>query len=73
MTLLTNPIKRELPGSFDRRSWIVELHPRFVRFRAKRTRRVFDITWDSIWNRAMLIEVERVRQERKEHRRGKTL
>jgi hypothetical protein len=68
MTLLTKTIRRELPRQFDRRSWIVEVHPGFVRFRAKRCKRTYDISWDAIWNRTMLIEAERVRLERRERR-----
>ena len=71
MTLLTKPIRRELPHTYDRRNWIVELHPWGISFRAKRTRRDFPITWDSIWNRAMQIAAEHARQERRQRRAAK--
>jgi hypothetical protein len=69
MTLLTKPIKRELPQTFDRRSWIIELQPWGINFRAKRTRKSFPITWDSIFNRTMLIAAESERREKAERRK----
>lgn len=71
MTLLTKIITRELPGTFDRRQWVTEFHPWGIRFRAKRTRKFFDITWDAIWNKAMMIEVARVRVEKLAARKAK--
>lgn len=64
MTLLTKTIKRELPGTFDRRYWIVELHGWGINFRAKRTRRSYPIKWDSIFNRCMAIAAEQARRDR---------
>jgi hypothetical protein len=71
MTVLTKPIKRELPGTFDRREWIVELHGWGINFRAKRTRRSFPIKWDSIFNRCMAIAAEADKRERAERRKAK--
>lgn len=68
MTLLTKPIKRELPITLDRREWIIELQPFGINFRAKRTRKAFPITWDSIFTKTMLIAAERERKERAERR-----
>lgn len=56
MTMLTKVVRRELPLEFDRRAWISEWHPWGMRFRAKRTRKPFDITWNQVLNRAMEIE-----------------
>lgn len=69
MTLLSKVIRRELPQMFDRRAWLVELHPGFVRFRAKRTRRTYDVPWDSIWGKAMFIAAEQRRLERRARRK----
>lgn len=53
MTILRKPIKRELPERIARRQMIVELHPSFIRFREKRSRTAWDISWESVyWNAA---------------------
>ena len=70
MTLLTKRIKRELPGQFDRRSWLIELESWGLNLRAKRTRRSYPISWDSIFNKAMLIAAEADRKERKARKNG---
>jgi hypothetical protein len=69
MTLLHKTIRRELPQTFDRRSWIVELESWGVQFRAKRTRRSYPIAWSAIWDKAMKIAVEQERKERIERRK----
>ena len=69
MTVLTKPVKRELPGTFDRRSWIVELMPWGINFRAKRSRRAFPITWDSVFVRCMMIAAEQDRKAKAEARK----
>ena len=66
MTLLQKKIRRELPGTFDRRSWVIELASWGITFRAKRTRKNYPITWDSIFNRCMAIAAEAARKERVE-------
>jgi hypothetical protein len=71
MTILTKPIKRELPLTFDRRSWIVELQPWGINFRAKRTRQTFPITWETIWAKAQHIAAELARKERAERRKAR--
>lgn len=69
MTLLTKTIRRQLLQQFDRREWVIELTSWGINFRAKRTRKQFGITWDSIWTRAMIQEAERVMQEKKARRK----
>lgn len=64
VTLLQKRIRRELPGTFDRRSWVIELEHWGISFRAKRTRKNYPITWDSIFNRTMAIAAEAERKER---------
>ena len=49
MTILRKPLKRELPERIAHRQLVVELHPSFVRFREKRSRTVWDISWESIY------------------------
>ena len=72
MTVLTKAIRRELPVTFDRRNWIVEIVPWGIQFRAKRTRRKFPITWEAIWHHAQEIAVEAARKERAERRKQRT-
>lgn len=38
MTILKNPIKRQLPQRIAHRQMVVELHPGFVRLREKHSR-----------------------------------
>ena len=74
MTLLHKRIRRELPGTFDRRSWVIELEHWGITFRAKRTRKNYPITWDSIFNRCMAIAAEQARKDRAEKRKkGRTI
>jgi hypothetical protein len=40
--------------------WIVELHNWGLEFHAKRTKKRFSITWDSVLTRTMEIEANRV-------------
>jgi hypothetical protein len=69
MTLLTKPIRRELPQTFDRRNWLIELQPWGINFRAKRTRRTYPITWESIWCHSQKIAAELARAERRARRK----
>ena len=69
MTLLQRKIRRELPGTFDRRSWVIELESWGIMFRAKRTRRGFPITWASVFNKTMAIAAEQERKERAARRK----
>ena len=71
MTLLQKKIRRELPGTFDRRSWVIELQGWGISFRAKRSRRSFPITWDSIFVKTMLIAAELQRKEKAEKRKAR--
>lgn len=65
MTLLQKPIKRELPISFDRRNWTVEMHGAYLRLKPKRSRKEFyDVSWDSIIERAIRAAVELRRREK---------
>ena len=73
MTILTKPVKRELPLPLDRRQWLIELAPFGINFRAKRSRRCYPITWDSIFNRCMAITAERERRERIEKRKNRRM
>jgi hypothetical protein len=68
MTVLSKPLRRELPMTFDRRIWLVELQPWGVTFRAKRTRKVYPITWAAIWDKSQKIAAEQLRLERKQKR-----
>jgi hypothetical protein len=68
VTLLNKPIRRELPGTFDRRQWLIELQPWGINFRAKRTRRTYPITWAAIWDKSQKIAAEQLRLERKQKR-----
>lgn len=52
MTGLKRPVRRELPITFDRRQWTVEVHGWGLVFRAKRERRTFEISWESVLHRA---------------------
>jgi hypothetical protein len=69
MTILNKPIRRELPQTFDRRRWLIELQPWGINFRAKRTRRTYPITWDAIWDKSQKIAVELARAEKKAARK----
>ena len=71
MTLLQKSITRELPEKFDRRNWIVELEPRLIRFRAKRTRQSYPVTWEAVWVLAMKIAAEAKRKEKAERRKAR--
>lgn len=64
MTILTKPIKRELPERVAHRQMIVELHPAFVRLREKHSRTTWDITWESIYWKAAEIQARKKRAER---------
>lgn len=64
MTVLRKPIKRELPERIAHRQVIVEIHPRFVRLREKRSRTAWDISWESIYWKAAEIEATRRRADR---------
>lgn len=64
MILLKTPIRRELPMSFDRRQWSVELRPLGLEFRAKRERQTYFITWEGVLHRAMEIAAEAARREK---------
>jgi len=69
--MLEKSIRRELPQTFDRRHWYVTIEPWGLSFRAKRSRKGdYPITWDSIFNKAMLIAAERARKEKKEKRKN---
>ena len=59
MTTLRKPIKRELPEPVARRKMVVELHPGFIRFREKRSRTAWDISWESVYWRAAEIQARR--------------
>lgn len=72
MTLLAKPVKRELPRPIDRAAWIVELDSVGATFRRKRSRLRYSISWESIWNKAMLQAAEQHRMERAERRKHAT-
>lgn len=69
ITLLTKTIRRQIPQEFDRRNWVVEVHPWGLRFRAKRCKQTFDCTWGQAWNKAQMNHVEAVRAEKKAARK----
>jgi len=71
MTLLQKKIRRELPQTFDRRSWIVELESWGLQFRAKRSRQAYPVTWASVWDLAMKIAAEAKRKEKAERRKAR--
>lgn len=73
MTVLRKRIRRELPVKLDRREWIIELESWGINFRAKRTRRSYPITWDSIFNKTMAIAAEQERREKRARRQEKFL
>ena len=64
MTILRKPIKRELPERIAHRQMVVEFHPAFIRFREKRSRTVWDISWESVYWKAAEIQA---RQKRAMH------
>lgn len=73
MTLLQKPIRRELVPMIDRRTWTVELHAWGVTLRQKHSRGEkgrFDITWESIFERAAQIKVAKERLEKLSRRKG---
>jgi hypothetical protein len=69
MTVLKIPIRRELPISFDRRQWSVEVRPLGLEFRAKRERQTYFITWESVLHRTMEIAADAARREKALSRR----
>lgn len=69
MTLLKTPVRRELPITFDRRQWSVEMRPLGLEFRAKRERQTHFITWDAVLHRTMEIAAESARREKALSRR----
>ena len=64
MTLLKKPVRRQLPITFDRRQWTVELRPLGLEFRAKRERQTYFVTWESVLHRTMEIAAEAARRDR---------
>lgn len=64
MTILSRPIKRELPDRVAHRQMIVEFHPGFVRLREKHSRTAWDITWESIYWKAAEIQARKQRAEK---------
>jgi len=64
MTVLSKPLRRELPGSYDRRQWSVTLHPWGIDFRAKRSRKSYSITWESVFHRTMELAAQHERCEK---------
>jgi hypothetical protein len=64
MTVLRKALQRELPFPFDRRQWVVEMFSWGLEFRAKRTRKRFSITWESVLMRTMELEAAKVFAER---------
>lgn len=72
MTKLKTPIRRELPISFDRRQWSVEMRPLGLEFRAKRERTTYFITWEGVLHRTMEIAAESARRDRLEKQRRKS-
>jgi hypothetical protein len=67
MTILRKPIMRELPERIAHRQMVVELHPSFIRFREKRSRTAWDISWESVYWKAAEIQA---RRRRAEHAQG---
>jgi len=70
MTVLSRPIKRELPERIAHRQMVVELHPGFIRFREKRSRTAWDISWESVYWKAAEIEARKRRPDRVRTRLG---
>ena len=68
MTMLRTAVIRELPIDFDRRRWVVTLRPWGLEFRAKRTRTVFSISWESVLHRTMEIAAAQAFREKHERR-----
>ena len=64
VTILRKPIKRELPEPIARRQIVVELHPGFIRFREKRSRTAWDISWESVYWKAAEIKAREGRSDR---------
>lgn len=64
MTILRRPIKRELPERIAHRQMVVELHPRFIRFREKRSRTPWDISWESVYCKAAEIQARKQQAQR---------
>ncbi len=64
MTILRKPITRELPERIARRQMVVELHPGFIRFREKRSRTAWHISWESVYWKAAEIQAQRQRGQR---------
>ncbi|HTS10419.1 MAG TPA: hypothetical protein VMP68_32950 [Candidatus Eisenbacteria bacterium] len=63
MTVLRKPIKRELPERIAHRQMVVELHPGFIRFREKRSRTVWYISWESVYWKAAELQARKKRAE----------
>lgn len=64
VTLLKTPVRRELPITFDRRQWSVEMRPLGLEFRAKRERQTHFIAWDTVLHRTMEIAAETARRDK---------
>lgn len=65
MTKLRKPVTRELPERIAHRQMVVELHPGFVRLREKRSRTVWDISWESIYWKAAEIQARKERAKQR--------
>ena len=65
MTILRKPLKRELPERIAHRQLVVELYPSFVRLREKRSRTVWDISWENIYWKAAEIQARKERAKRR--------
>lgn len=65
MTKLRKRITRELPEQVAHRQMVVELHPGFVRLLEKRSRTVWDISWESIYWKAAEIQARNERAKRR--------
>lgn len=63
MPVPCKPIKRELPEKIAHRQMVVEFHPGFIRFREKRSRTAWDISWESVYRKAAEIEARRRRAD----------
>jgi hypothetical protein len=71
MTILSKPIRRELPVNFDRSAWIAEMHGSYIRLRRKRTHRYFDIGWETVISYAIKFAVAAEQEERRKARKAR--